>query len=97
MLIKNHKFAGMSEHTHNKADVKSRVEQALNQIRPYLEADGGDVSLHHVSEDMVVQVELHGACKTCNMSRMTMKAGVEDVIRRAVPEVLAVEAISNHS
>ncbi len=87
----------MSEHTHNKADVKSRVEQALNQIRPYLEADGGDVSLHHVSEDMVVQVELHGACKTCNMSRMTMKAGVEDVIRRAVPEVLAVEAISNHS
>jgi len=94
MQIKNDKFAAMAESQADIAVLRQRVEEALNQIRPYLEADGGDVSLHDVSEDLVVRVELHGACKTCNMSRMTMKAGVEDVIKKAVPEVLAVEAIS---
>lgn len=85
----------MRETHSDKSDLIDRLEQALNQIRPYLEADGGNVSLHGVTEDLIVRVELHGACKTCNMSRMTMKAGVEDVIKRAVPEVLGVEAISD--
>jgi len=84
----------MLEKTIDTKDVSTRVEQALTQIRPYLQADGGDVSLLNVSKDMVVKVELHGSCKTCSMSSMTMKAGVEDVIKRAVPEIQSVEAIN---
>jgi Fe-S cluster biogenesis protein NfuA len=84
----------MVEKTIDTKDVSNRVEQALTQIRPYLQADGGDVSLLNISKDMVVKVELHGSCKTCSMSSMTMKAGVEDVIKRAVPEIQSVEAIN---
>jgi Fe-S cluster biogenesis protein NfuA len=76
-----------------KQEIRQRVELALRQIRPYLEADGGDVSLSEITDDLVVKVELHGACKTCNMSQMTMKAGVEDVIKKAVPEVSSVIAV----
>jgi len=72
----------------------SRVEAALAQIRPYLEADGGNVSLVGVTADKVVKLELHGACKSCSMSMMTMKAGIEETIRRSVPEILSVEAIN---
>lgn len=71
-----------------------RIEDALTQIRPYLEADGGDVSLVEVTDDMVVKLMLHGACSSCRMSEMTLKAGVEESIRRAVPEVASVEAIN---
>jgi Fe-S cluster biogenesis protein NfuA len=76
-----------------KQEIRQRVELALRQIRPYLEADGGDVSLSDITDDLVVKVELHGACKTCNMSQMTMKAGVEDVIKKAGPEVSSVIAV----
>ena len=69
-----------------------RVEEALQTIRPYLEADGGDVKLLEVTEDMVVRLELLGACGTCPMSSMTLKAGVEEAIKRAVPEITAVLA-----
>ncbi len=72
----------------------TRVEEALQQIRPYLEADGGNVSLVEVTGDHIVKLELHGACKTCSMSMMTMKAGIEESIRRSVPEILGVEAIN---
>jgi Fe-S cluster biogenesis protein NfuA len=75
-------------------DIRSRVEDALTQIRPYLEADGGNVSLVEVTTDHVVLLELHGACKTCSMSMMTMKAGIEESIRRSVPEIKSVEAIN---
>jgi Fe-S cluster biogenesis protein NfuA len=71
-----------------------RVEEALAQIRPYLEADGGNVSLVEVTSDKRVKLELHGACKSCSMSMMTMKAGIEETIRRSVPEILSVEAIN---
>lgn len=75
-------------------ELVSRVEEALQQIRPYLEADGGNVSLLEVTEDNVVRLELLGACKSCSMSMMTMKAGIEETIRRSVPEISAVEAIN---
>jgi Fe-S cluster biogenesis protein NfuA len=75
-------------------DLLIRVEEALQQIRPYLEADGGNVSLVEVTSDFIVKLELHGACKTCSMSMMTMKAGIEESIRRAVPEIISVEAIN---
>ena len=71
-----------------------RIEEALEQIRPYLQADGGNVSLIEVTEDMVVKLELHGACKSCSMSMMTLKAGIEETIKRAVPEIKSVEAVN---
>ena len=72
----------------------SRIEDALQQIRPYLEADSGNVSLVEVTDDMVVKLKLHGACSNCSMSMMTMKAGIEQAILRSVPEVKKVESIS---
>ena len=75
-------------------DIKTRIEAALDNIRPYLEADGGNVKLVEVTPDMIVRLELVGACASCHMSAMTMKAGVQDAIMRAIPEVKAVEAIN---
>ena len=75
-------------------ELTRRVEEALQQIRPYLEADGGNVSLIEITADMVVKLELLGACKSCSMSMMTMKAGIEETIKRAVPEIKEVEAIN---
>ena len=71
-----------------------KVEDALQTIRPYLEADGGDVKLLSISEEGVVKLELLGACGTCPMSTMTLKAGVEVAIKRVVPEISSVEAIN---
>ncbi len=71
-----------------------KVEVALNGIRPYLEADGGDVKILEITADKVVKLELLGACGSCPMSTMTLRAGVEESIKRAVPEVTAVEAIN---
>ena len=72
--------------------IKDRIEKALSDIRPYLEADGGDVKILDVSGDMVVTIELLGACSSCPMSAMTLKAGVEEAIKKVVPEVKLVEA-----
>lgn len=70
-----------------------KVNSSLETIRPYLEADGGNITLVEVTEDLTARVALHGACSTCSMSAMTMKAGVEGAIRAAVPEIRHVEAI----
>lgn len=64
-----------------------KVEEALDSIRPYLEADGGNVEVIEITSDQTLRIELKGACKTCNMSQMTMKSGIEETIRRAVPEI----------
>lgn len=71
-----------------------KVEEALDNIRPYLKADGGNVKVLEVSDDLVVKLELLGACGSCPMSSMTLKAGVEEAIKRAVPEVKSVEAVN---
>lgn len=71
-----------------------RVEEALNTIRPYLEADGGNVEIIEITEENIVRVELKGACKTCNMSHITMKAGIEETIKKSVPEVKGIESVS---
>ena len=76
------------------SDLKIKVEEALEQIRPYLQADGGNVSLLEITSDKVVKLELLGACKSCSMSAMTLKAGIEESIKRAAPEIRAVEAIN---
>ncbi|NLR91295.1 MULTISPECIES: NifU family protein [Flammeovirga] len=71
-----------------------RVEKALDTIRPYLEADGGNAKVVEVTEDGIAKVELLGACGSCPMSAMTLKAGIEQAIVNAVPEVNKVEAIN---
>lgn len=76
------------------SELSQRVEAALNNIRPYLEADGGNVKLVEVTSEFVVKLELQGNCVSCPMSSMTMKAGVEDAIKRAVPEIESVMAIN---
>ncbi len=70
-----------------------RIENTLQQLRPYLEADSGNVSLVDVTDDMVVRVRFSGACSACSMSTMTLKAGIEQSILKAIPEIKAVEAI----
>ncbi len=74
--------------------IHQKVEIALESIRPYLEADGGDVKILNIDEDGVVKLELLGACGSCPMSTMTLKAGVEETIKRIVPEITSVEAIN---
>ncbi len=76
------------------SELKVKVEDALQSMRPFLEADGGDMELVDITDEMVVQVRLLGSCKTCNMSEMTLKAGVEEAVKRSVPEIKAVEAIT---
>jgi Fe-S cluster biogenesis protein NfuA len=76
------------------SDLTLKIEDALEQIRPYLQADGGNVSLVEITDDMVVKLELLGACKSCSMSMMTLKAGIEETIKRAVPEIKSVEAVN---
>ena len=76
------------------SDIRDRVEKALETVRPYLETDGGDVKILDINDDMVVRIELQGACGSCPMSTMTLRAGLEESIKRAVPEIRAVEAIN---
>jgi Fe-S cluster biogenesis protein NfuA len=73
----------------------SRVEDTLEQLRPYLIADNGNVSLVEVTDDMIVKLRLLGACGSCNMSMMTLKAGIEQSILKAVPEIKGVEAVAD--
>ncbi|MFN8397285.1 MAG: NifU family protein [Bacteroidia bacterium] len=70
-----------------------RVETALDSVRPYLRGDGGDVRIHAIHEDCSVELELMGSCETCHMSHMTMKAGLEEAIKKAAPEVKRVSAV----
>ena len=75
-------------------ELKQKIEDALDTMRPYLNADGGSVRLLNVTQDMVVELELLGACGTCPMSTMTLRAGIEQAIKRAVPAISRVEAVS---
>jgi Fe-S cluster biogenesis protein NfuA len=75
-------------------ELLQRVESALDTIRPYLEADGGNVSIEEITPDYIVKLKLLGSCGSCPMSIMTLKAGIEEAIKKAVPEILGVEAIN---
>ena len=67
--------------------IKERVIKALERVRPYLQSDGGDIELLEVTEDLSVKVKLTGACHGCPYSMQTLKAGVEQVIMKEVPEI----------
>lgn len=72
----------------------AKVKNVIEQIRPYLQADGGDISFVELTEDNVVNVELQGACGSCPYSRMTLKNGVEEAMKKALPQIRSVEAIN---
>lgn len=74
-------------------NLNERVQNALQIIRPYLQADGGDVELVQVTKDGIVEVRLTGACGTCPMSQMTLRAGIERALMRNIPEIRRVEAV----
>ncbi len=73
--------------------MRDRVEGVLKEIRPALEAHGGDVELVEVSDDGVVKVRLTGACMGCPMGQMTLKMGIERILKEQIPEVQQVEAV----
>ena len=73
--------------------MKERVELALNKVRPALQADGGDVELVEVGEDGIVKVRLKGACGGCPMSQVTLKMGIERILKKEIPEIKSVESV----
>ena len=73
--------------------MKEKVQAALDKIRPALNRDGGDVELVEVGDDGVVKVRLKGACGGCPMSQMTLKMGIEKVVKQAEPEIKSVESV----
>jgi Fe-S cluster biogenesis protein NfuA len=73
--------------------LKEKVEGALEKVRPSLQADGGDVQLVDVDEEGVVKVMLKGACAGCPMSQMTLKMGIEKILKQNIPEITSVESV----
>ena len=78
----------------NKSELLLRIEDTLAQLRPYLEADNGNVSFVELTDDLIVRVRLEGACSSCSMSAMTLKAGIEQSLIKAVPGIKSVEAVA---
>jgi len=74
-------------------EIHEKIKNVLEQLRPYLQADGGDMDLVEITDDYVVKVKLVGACGTCPMRTMTLKAGIEGTLKKEVPEVKVVEAV----
>ncbi len=79
----------MNELTH-------KVNQAIKNLRPYLNSDGGDMELVEITNDNMVKVRLIGACKSCSMSPMTLKAGLEDELKKVAPEIKGVVSIEEN-
>ena len=77
--------------------ILNKIEVALDEIRPYLKTDGGDISLVEVTDDYIVKVKLLGACESCHVSMMTLKNGVELAIKNAVPKVKEVIEVGSLS
>jgi Fe-S cluster biogenesis protein NfuA len=74
--------------------IREKVLIALEEIRPFLESDGGDISLVSIEEDKVVNVQLHGACVSCTVNQMTLKSGVEMTIKKHAPQIEKVVSIT---
>lgn len=80
--------------SNEKDELIQKVKNVIDQIRPYLEADGGSISFVELTDENIVNVELHGACRSCPMSLMTLKNGVEQAMVKAIPEIKSVEAVN---
>ena len=73
--------------------MKEEVKAALEEVRPHLQVDGGDVELVEIQDDGIVKVRLTGSCAGCPMSQMTLKLGIENYLKKKIPQVVAVEAV----
>lgn len=78
----------------DKQSILNDIDRALDDIRPHLEVDGGNVELVELTDDMTVKIRWMGNCEMCNMSAMTMKAGIEQAIKSRVPNITGVEAVN---
>lgn len=84
----------MNQQTVNLDELTQKIEASLDSIRPYLQADGGNVRISTITPERVVKLEFVGNCGNCSMSTMTFKAGVEAAIKRDVPEVTGIEVVN---
>jgi len=80
--------------TIEKEQLITRIDQALNEVRPHLAVDGGNVEVVDITDDHIVKIKWLGTCEGCSMSAMTMRAGIEQAIRGKLPQILGVEAIN---
>ncbi len=78
----------------NREELKKKVANVIDQVRPYLQADGGDINFIDITEDNVVNVELTGACGSCAFSTITLKNGVEATLKKVIPEIKEVVAVN---
>jgi len=74
-------------------EIEEKVLMALDEIRPFLEKDGGDISLDSISDNKIVNVKLHGTCVGCKVNQMTLKLGVETIIKRHAPHIEKVNSV----
>ncbi len=81
--------------TEKNPELEQKVRNVLEQIRPYIQQDGGDIQFVEITDDNVVNVELLGACGSCPYSIITLKNGVETAIKKALPEIKSVEAVQS--
>ena len=79
----------------DKEQLLTDVEEALDDIRPHLVVDGGNVELVDITDDYFVQIRWLGSCKTCNMTAMTMQAGIEQTIKHKVAQIRGIEAVND--
>ena len=80
----------------NSKEIKEKVLKALDEIRPFLASDGGDISLVSIDNARIVNVKLHGACVGCRVNQMTLKTGVEMTIKKYVPQIERVVGVEDH-
>jgi Fe-S cluster biogenesis protein NfuA len=78
----------------NKEELAIKINESLEELRPHLKADGGDMELVEITDEGIVKVRLLGACSDCTMSLLTIKAGLEEAIKKVAPEIIAVEAVN---
>lgn len=79
--------------TLDKSGLAVKINQSLEELRPHLHADGGDMELVEITDQGVAKVRLLGACSDCSMSVMTIKAGLEEAVKKVAPEIVSVEAV----
>jgi len=77
----------------DKVELTQKINLSLEELRPHLHADGGDMELVEITDEGVVRVRLLGACSDCSMSVMTIKAGLEEAVKRVAPQIVSVEAV----
>ncbi len=79
--------------TENKSELLKRVHNTIDRLRPYLQSDGGDVTVEEITDDFIVKVKLVGACESCPFSLNTLKGGIEEALKKDIPEIREVIAV----